>query len=117
MKVRIFKQSGNINKYPYYSPDKVTLCIENDIYNGLKTVTQNEILTLDDGSIEFQKFLQDMEYLHNEIINGDTSMQYPAELINLDRYLGSLGIDEFYPIKSDVPKITKTVNADLVLEN
>jgi uncharacterized FAD-dependent dehydrogenase len=105
-KVQIRKLSSIGQSNPYGSDDKgVSLYLEDDIYNNLKTITSNEKINSDYGSYGFRKFLKDMESLHKEIIDGDQNQEYPQILIEINEYLGSLDNENVvYPLKNDIPK-------------
>ena len=81
-----------------------------EIYNHLKSVLENETAKINFSS--YGEFLQDMEILHQFLIYGDISNDFPEILLAINEYLGSLGLDEEYIIEKDITNLNKFVNAD-----
>lgn len=77
-----------------------TLLLDRDIYKGLSNLTDNKTLTIPVGiETKFDKFLI--------AFNSDTLTD---ELIVLNEYLGSLGLDAEYPFSQDVPDIANWID-------
>jgi len=88
------------------------LAIDRMIYRKMGSHTDNKVLTTpSSNSTDWERFLLDMNKLHNKKYYDDTIL-VTADLVALDKYLGQLGVSEIYPFKQDTynsPNVLKDI--------
>lgn len=97
MGVTYIKRRGDTAPTDATSKQDNSVVLSKAIYDKLSNYTENKNLTTPtEPKTEYEEWLLDMNELSEAIRNGDTS-GIKEGLIEADRYLGRLGLDEQYP--------------------
>jgi len=115
MRVEIRRASETTKAKPYgIGLEEEFIFLRDIIYNNLKSPIKNLSVKLEDEpTTSYSEFIQDMSALHDSLFVEGSEVIPNSELIQINEYLGSLGIDNLrYPIKKDIIQISKFINAD-----
>lgn len=80
------------------------ITIDRSIYSNLSSPTKNQTIANDgddtDSSSRYADFISAMSKRHAQM-NIDPTVEYDESIVELDVYLGQLGIEELYPESRD----------------
>lgn len=113
---RDYKNSGKAEQE--LKVDDNELMLDRLIYRRIGSLTDNKTLfTPADNDTEFNRWLLDMNNLHNKknypLLAADLPEPTP-DLIALDEYLGMLGVEEEYPFDSDTYYVESWIEGGVV---